>query len=322
MNYSFVVPIYNDGYLVNIFCAEFLKIFSSYLSKQDIEKEVELIFVNDGSCDNSLEMLKDAAAHHSFVRVIDLSRNFGQHVAILCGYKHASGKIVGRLNVDMQDPPREIPTVLNALKNSDADIVVGLQKERQSKASDQITSHLFFLVFNWLIGASIPRNTATLRVMQRRYVEAITQAQDKAPFLQGLENWVGFKVKYVQTDHQERSDAKSSYTFVKRLSLALNAAISFSDRPLKIVVSLGFIIGVLGFLSVLAIIVMKLFVPDIRPGFASTLAIILFLAGIQISVTGLCGIYIGKVLLHVQNRPLFIVKELVNFANQPSESTT
>lgn len=314
MNYSFVVPIYNDGYLAEPFCAEFQRVFKEYLGKDDIPGEVELIFVNDGSRNDSLDLLKQVASKYSFVKVIDLSRNFGQHVAILCGYQHASGEVVGRLNADMQDPPGEIPTVLNALKSSDADIVVGLQKKRRSKKSDLFTSRLFFLAFNWLVGSSIPQNTATLRVMRRRYVDAITQAGDKAPFLQGLENWVGFKTLYVPTEHQQRADNKSSYTFIKRFAMALNAAISFSDRPLKIVVSFGFCVAVAGFCAVAYLVLIKLISPDIRPGFTSTLAVLLLLSGVQISVVGLCGLYIGKVLLHVQNRPLFVVRDLINFS--------
>lgn len=313
MNYSFVVPIYNDGYLAEAFCAEFQRVFREYLHKEDIAGEVELIFVNDGSTNDTLELLKQAASKYPFVKVIDLSRNFGQHIAMICGYRHASGKIVGRLNVDMQDPPKEIPTVLNALVSSDADIVVGLQKERRSKRSDLLTSRLFFLFFNWLVGAEIPQNTATLRAMRRRYVDALTQAGDKAPFLQGLENWVGFKTLYVATEHQERVDKKSSYTLLKRLALAFNAAVSFSDRPLKIVVSLGFFVAVVGFSAMAYLVAAKFISPDIRPGFTSTLAVLLFLSGVQISVVGLCGIYIGKVLLHVQNRPLFVVRERINF---------
>jgi len=313
MNYSFVVPIYNDGYLAEAFCAEFQRVFREYLHKEDITGEVELIFVNDGSTNDSLELLKEAASKYPFVKVIDLSRNFGQHIAMICGYRHASGKIVGRLNVDMQDPPKEIPTVLNALVSSDTDIVVGLQKERRSKKSDLLTSRLFFLFFNWLVGAEIPQNTATLRAMRRRYVDALTQAGDKAPFLQGLENWVGFKTLYVATEHQERVDKKSSYTLLKRLALAFNAAVSFSDRPLKIVVSLGFFVAVVGFSAMAYLVAAKFISPDIRPGFTSTLAVLLFLSGVQISVVGLCGIYIGKVLLHVQNRPLFVVRERINF---------
>lgn len=314
IQYSFVVPIYNDGYLVSAFCTEFEKVFKKYLNTSMIENDVELVFVNDGSEDNSLELLKKCSNSHTFVKVINLSRNFGQHIAILCGYKNSSGEIVGRLNVDMQDPPREIPKLLERLKlDSDADMVVGLQKRRKNRFLDIVTSKMFFFVFNWLVGSNIPSNTSTLRVMKRNYVDSLLETNDKTPFLQGIEHWVGFNVQYVKTQHQERCDSKSSYNFTRRIKLALNAAISFSDRPLKISVFIGFLSCILGFFSFVYLFASKLIWPEIQHGYTSTLCIILFFSGIQISVTGLCGIYIGKILLHVQNRPLYYIKNKINF---------
>ena len=309
LRYSFVVPIYNDGYLADSFCTAFESVFQKLLGKSVIGNDVELIFVNDGSTNCSLDDLRMVADEYSFVKVIDLSRNFGQHVAIICGYHEATGQFVGRLNVDMQDPPSEIPKLLSVIEKEDFDIVVGLQRERHSKWIDIITSRLFFFVFNRLIGSSIPYNTATLRVMNRRYIEALKQLNDKTPFLQGLESWLGFKVHYVPTEHQERVDKRSAYTFVKRLKLAINAAISFSDRPLKGTVYLGFAVAVVGFLGIALIGARRILDPDILPGYTSTLAVILFCSGSQISVMGLVGLYIGKILLHVQDRPLYFVRE-------------
>jgi len=307
--YSFVVPIYNDGYLVSAFCEEFEKVFQQYLNTPSIQNEVELIFINDGSTDNSLELLKESVDSYTFVKVINLSRNFGQHIAILCGYKNSSGDIVGRLNVDMQDPPYEIPKLLEYLNSdSDTDMVIGLQEIRKNSFSDIITSKIFFYVFNWLVGSNFPSNTSTLRVMKRFYVDSLLEAKDKTPFLQGLEHWVGFNVKYIKTEHRQRCDSKSSYNFSKRIRLALNAAISFSDRPLKITVLAGFLSCLISFISFVYLLMSKLLWPDIQPGYTSTLCILLFFFGIQISVTGLCGIYIGKILLHTQNRPLYIIK--------------
>ena len=317
MKYSFVVPIYNDGYLAEAFCAEFQLVFRDYLGKQEIADEVELIFVNDGSTNDSLERLKQAASKHSFVKVIDLSRNFGQHIAMICGYHHASGRFVGRLNVDMQDPPREIPRLLETIKQGDADIVIGVQRDRQSKWLDRVTSRFFVWFFNFLIGGKVPHSTATLRVMTRQYVDNYKHINDKAPFLQGLETWFGYRVKYVSTDHQQRSDKNSSYTFMKRLKLALNASIAFSDRPLKYVVYLGLVIGLTGFAGLTLIVLRQLFVADLLAGYSSTIAIVLFCSGVQILVIGLSGLYIGKILSQVQGRPLYLVRERVNFDGSP-----
>jgi glycosyltransferase involved in cell wall biosynthesis len=318
MNFSFVVPIYNDGYLVDAFCAEFLEVFRSYLGKLDIAGEVELILVNDGSRNDSLDLLKQAAARYGFVKVIDLSRNFGQHVAMICGYHHAIGKYVGRLNVDMQDPPSEIPQLLEIIKRGDCDIVIGVQRDRQSSLLDRVTSWFFVWFFNFLIGGKVPHSTASLRVMTRQYADNYKRINDKAPFLQGLETWFGYRVKYVPTDHQQRPDKNSSYTFMKRLKLALNASIAFSDRPLKYVVYLGMIIGLVGFAGLLLIVLRQLFVADLLQGYSSTVAIVLFCSGVQILVIGLSGLYIGKILSQVQGRPLYLVREKINFDGSPS----
>jgi len=317
MKYSFVVSIYNDGYLAEAFCAEFQRVLRDYLGKQEIAEETELIFVNDGSCNDSLNLLKRAAARYGFVKVIDLSRNFGQHVAMICGYHHAIGQYVGRLNVDMQDPPGEIPQLLDIIKRGDCDIVIGVQRDRQSKWLDRVTSRFFVWFFNLLIGGKVPHSTAALRVMTRQYADNYKRINDKAPFLQGLETWFGYRVKYVPTDHQKRSDKNSSYTFVRRLKLALNASIAFSDRPLKYVVYLGLIIGLIGFAGLLLILLRQVFYADLLAGYSSTLAILLFCSGVQILVIGLSGLYIGKILSQVQGRPLYLVREKVNFVGSP-----
>jgi len=312
--YSFIVPIYNDGYLVSAFCKEFEKVFKVYLKSSFIEKEVELIFINDGSTDNSFDLLQESAKFHKFIKVINLSRNFSQHIAILCGYKHASGSIIGRLNVDMQDPPDQIPVFLDKInQDSDIDMVIGLLDKRTNKISDLITSKIFFLFFNFLQGSTIPSNTSPLRVMRKNYVESIISTNDKTPFLQGLESWAGFNVSYVKTRQNKRCDNHSSYTFLLRLKLAFNAAICYSDKPLKIVTFIGLFISSLSLFGILFLISLKLARPDIQQGYISTLIIICFFAGFQIFATGLCGIYIGKILVHVQNRPLYLIKDKINF---------
>ena len=313
IKYSFVVPIYNDGYLISAFCTEFEKVFKKYLNTSLIENDVELIFVNDGSSDNSLDLLKECAKNLNFIKVINLSRNFGQHIAILCGYKHASGSFIGRLNVDMQDPPDQIPKLIRELVDSSYDMIVGIQPYRKSSFIDIITARLFFWFFNFLIGSKIPQNTSSLRVMRRHYVDALLLNGDKNPFLQGLEHSIGFHVGYSSVKHRKRVDHRTSYSLAKRFRLAFNAAVSFSDRPLKCIIYIGFFAALVGFFGILYLISTKFLFPNILPGFTSTLASIFFFAGLQISVTGLCGIYIGKILFHVQDRPLFIVKEFINF---------
>lgn len=313
MKYSFIIPIFNDGYLADAFCFEFQRVFREYLKKQSINEDLELIFVNDGSTDNSLELLHKVAKKYSFVKTIDLSRNFGQHIAIICGYHHASGELVGRINVDMQDPPVEVPSLIEVINTGDCDIVIGIQRARQSKLLDVVTSRFFVWFFNILIGGNVPHSTATLRIMTKQYADNYKLINDKMPFLQGLETWFGYRVKYVPTDHLQRLDKKTSYTFIKRLKLALNASIAFSDRPLKYVIYIGLIIATMGFVGIGAIVLRQLFFADLLVGYSSTIAVILLCSGGHILVIGLCGLYVGKILAQVQGRPLYLIREKVNF---------
>jgi glycosyltransferase involved in cell wall biosynthesis len=313
LKYSFVVPIYNDAYLAADFCQEYQKTFEQYLGVSPIHQQVELIFVNDGSSDNSISVLKKLPAVYSFVKVIDLSRNFGQHIAIACGFREAKGQFVGRMNVDMQDPPGEIPKLLNVIQNEDVDLVVGKYDLRYSSAFNRYTARIFFLFFNWLTGQNTPQNSAPLRIMNRTFLDAYNQLNEKSRFPQGLENWLGFKHKYIRTAHQPRIDNRSSYNFKKRLKLAFEGAISFSDRPLRIMVYTGFIITAIGFGFVILVIIQKFIYNSIIPGYTSIISIVTFLAGLQILVIGITGLYIGKILLEVQNRPVYLIREKINF---------
>ncbi len=311
--YSLVVPIYNDGGLAEDFCVEFEKVFQQYLGKTEIATAVELIFVNDGSKNQSMQYLQAMAQQYAFVKVMELSRNFGQHIALSAGYEYASGQFVGMLNVDMQEHPNQIPILLEYIKNNDYDIVFGLREHRFSSAGDRATSYLFNLMLNRLTGNYTPINVSTLRIMNRRFVDAYNSLSEKSRYLPGLESWLGFKHGYVPVSHQERKKGKSSYNFKKRLLMAIDAIISFSDIPLKIVSVVGIFIAILGFFALFFVLISKLFFIDYQHGFASIISTLVFIGGLQILVIGLSGLYLGRILKEVQNRPLFVVRQLYNF---------
>jgi dolichol-phosphate mannosyltransferase len=312
IKYSFVVPIYNDAYLAEEFCQEYSKVFQQYLGVANVAQQVELIFVNDGSRDDSAETLAQLPAHFPFVRVINLSRNFGQHIALSCGYRHARGSCVGMLNVDMQEHPDQIPLLLRHLESEDNDIVFGVRRRRVGSTADNLTSRMFAVVLNKLTGYDVPLNTATLRVMNRRFVDAYNSLCESSRYLPGLESWLGFKRGYVEVTHQERRRGKSSYDFTRRLRMAAEAIISFSDLPLKITVVFGFAVVAVSFLLALALTIQKLFFVDVQLGYTSTVCVIVFLGGVQLSVIGLASLYIGRILREVQHRPLYVIRNTVN----------
>lgn len=315
--YSFIVPIFNDAYLAEEFCREYLRVFQAHLQLTDIAPQVELILVNDGSRDDSELVLAKLPERFPFVRVINFSRNFGQHIALSCGYRHARGQFVGMLNVDMQEHPDQIPLLLGEIGDSGPDIVFGLRRKRAGSSADSFTSRIFGFVLNKLTGYTVPLNVATLRVMNRRFVDAYNSLSESSRYLPGLESWLGFQRGYVEIAHQERKRGKSSYNFTRRLLMAADAIVSFSDLPLKISVLFGFAVVGTSFLLATALIVQKLFFRDILLGYTSTVCLIVFLGGAQLSVTGLASIYIGRVLREVQRRPLYVVRSTVNLEAPP-----
>ena len=312
INYSFIVPIYNDADLAEEFCQEYLKVFQLLLGVADIAANAELIFVNDGSRDDAAETLGRLPGNFPFVRVINLSRNFGQHIALSCGYRHACGQYVGMLNVDMQEHPDQIPALLRHIEGTDCDIVFGLRTRRAGSVSDTLTSRMFGVVLNKLTGYEVPINTATLRVMNRRFVDAYNSLSENSRYLPGLESWLGFKRGYVDVRHQARTRGKSSYNFTRRLLMAADAIISFSDLPLKMSVVFGFAVVFVSFLLALILAVQKLVFVNVQLGYTSTVCVIVFLGGVQLSVIGLASLYIGRILREVQHRPLYIVRDTVN----------
>jgi glycosyltransferase involved in cell wall biosynthesis len=313
-DYSFVVPIYNDGYLAGPFCKEFQRVFSGYLGSEDISGLVELIFVNDGSSEESSSELKVVASRFPFVRVINLSRNFGQHVAISCGYQYARGNVVGMMNADMQESPEEIPKLLHALQSEDADIVFGLRRSRAGAKMNSFTSRLFGVLLNKLTGYEVPLNVSTLRVMRRRFVDAYNSLGESCRYLPGLESWLGFKRGYVEIEHHARTLGKSSYDFGRRLKMASEAIISFSDLPLRITVAAGFVVVLLGFALTLALVLQRFFFAEVLLGYTSTIAIVVFLGGVQLMVIGLASLYIGRILREVQRRPVYLIKSTINLS--------
>jgi glycosyltransferase involved in cell wall biosynthesis len=312
MQYSFVVPIYNDGELAGDFCATFEATMRDYTGAE-LAGNVELIFVNDGSRNNSLSLLAALPSRFPFVKVIDLSRNFGQHIALSCGYENSTGDFVGMLNVDMEDSPTQIPLLLRYIQENKCDIVYGLRRERKGPWLDRLTSKAFQVLLNKLTGNNFPLNTSTLRVMNRKFVDAYNSLNEKNRYIPGLEMWLGFKSGFVQTEHQPRLKGRSSYNLTKRIVMAFGAIISFSDLPLRWSVALGFMVAGIGMLLSLVLIIKKVFFVNMQAGYTSTVSLIVLFSGIQMVILGMIGLYVGRILKEVQSRPLYIINTKYNF---------
>lgn len=315
--YSFVVPIYYDGYLARPFCEAIEREMTVVPGKEGVLGDFEIIFVNDGSRDNSQQLLVEAAREFPFVKVIELSRNFGQHVAVSCGYRFAKGDYVAMINVDMQDSPDQFGILMKCMKEGNFDIVVGLRQQRQDAWHKELTSRAFNALLNALTGAKIPGNAASLRVMNRAFVDAYNTLSEKTPYLPGLENWLGFRHGYAPVRHQPRARGKSSYTFRKRLHMATESIISFSDLPLRLAAAVGFFVSFLGVLLVGRLFLMRWLYTEVLPGYTSTMAVIVLLGGANLAFLGLLGLYVGRILREVQGRPRYIIKSFENLPGRP-----
>ncbi len=313
MEISVIVPIYNDGYLAEDFCLSLENTFSSFLNHEDNSEFLELIFVNDGSLNNSWEELLHVARKFSFVKLINLSRNFGQHIALSCGYKNAKGNYVAMINVDMQEPTSELLELYMHIKNSDLGVVYGLVDFRRTSFVNRITSKAFNSLMGFLTREKVPSNIATVRIMSRKFIDAYNELTEKTRYLPGLENWLGFKKDFIKVEHGARKRGKSSYNTRKRLEMAMETIISFSDFPLRMIVLFGSLVAFVGIGLSFYIVITKLFFIDYQAGYATTVALITSIGGVQMVVIGIASMYIGRILKEVQNRPLYVISNKVNF---------
>lgn len=313
---SLVIPIYNDGHLAQDFVNTTQDVLKGYLNTEKLDDLIEIIFVDDGSSNGCSKLLYELAAKYYFVKVIELSRNFGQHIALSCGYKYSQGDLVGVFDVDMQDPPSELPKLINHLRESGCDVIQGIRRERKDDAFKRLSSKGFGWVFSRLTGFKMPTNLSTLRIMNRAYIDAFNRYTETVRFIPGMEYWLGFKRTFVQVEHLERKTGASSYNFYKRLSLAINGMISFSDLPLKVNIAIGLLLSVMGIALSAIYIALKISRQDILPGFTSIICVLLFSQGMVLSMLGITGLYIGRILKEVQNRPLYVVRNTSNIQNQ------
>lgn len=271
--------------------------------------DYEIIFVNDGSPDNSGELLLQARHSNPRIKIITLSRNFGHHKAMLAGLSFASGDLTLLIDCDLEVRPGVLKRFFDTQRATDVDVVYGVQEERKGAGVERIGGAIFWKLFNLLSDTAVPENVVTERLMTRRYVKALISLGDRNVFLGGMMYWAGFQQIPITVQKSVREGA-STYSFRKRFSLLLDAVISFSTVPLKLVLFTGLGITLLAFLGGLMLLIRKILHPEaLLAGFTSIVLITIGMAGIVITVLGVIGLYIARIYTQTQGRPLFIVRE-------------
>lgn len=277
-----------------------------------ITGDYEIILVNDCSPDNSLEKIKEICAVNTKVKGVNLSRNFGQHYAITAGLSKSSGEWVVVMDCDLQDRPEEIPNLF-AKAQAGYDSVFAQRVERRDTFAKKLSSSLFYWVFSFLTGSKQDKSVANFGIYNRKVVRAILSMGDSIRYFPIMAQWVGFRKYFLPVEHAERECGKSSYSFFKLLKLAGDNMIGFSDKPLRLMLKIGFYIVIISLIIALWYFVKWLLGYIEVDGFTTMVISIWMAVGIITMMLGVSGIYIGKIFDRVKGRPTFIIDELYNF---------
>ncbi len=302
MKLSIVTTLYNS--------APYLAEFHSRCSaaSAQITDDFEIILVNDGSPDNSLEVAIELHRNDARVRVVDLSRNFGHHKAIMTGLAQVRGDLVFLLDSDLEEEPELLLTFDKEMKTTGADVVFGVQQKRKGDFFERVSGALYFKVFNLMSVVPIPPNHVTARLMTRKYVAALMGHQEREFVMSGLWALTGFKqVPVAVTKHHT---SPSAYNLRRKFSHLVNAITSFSNKPLVFIFYLGSFIMIIASLAALDMIIRRLFFGTVLEGWASLIVSIWLLGGITIFCLGVIGIYLAKIFMETKQRPYTIIKDV------------
>jgi dolichol-phosphate mannosyltransferase len=297
---SVVVPLFNESSLIR----ELVKRVKN--NAQTITNEFEIILVDDGSQDKTWEAIENEAKSDSRLKAIKLSRNFGHHYALTAGLHNASGEWVVVMDGDLQDRPEVIPQLYKkALEGFD--VVFVSRQNRPESLLYRSLQKLFYRLLRVLSGIAFDSRQANFSIISRKVVEAFKRFPENARFYGSTIKWLGFNRSYILADHGTRYSGKPSYTFKKRVNLALDVIISFSDRPLKASIFLGLFLSVLSLIFMSFIIFRALYFGFDVVGWASIIAVLLFSTGVVLIVIGISSIYIAEIFKQVKHRPLYII---------------
>lgn len=272
---------------------------------------LELLLVNDGSPDRSWERITELASLYPQVRGLRLSRNFGQHYAIAAGIEHARGELVAVMDCDLQDLPEELPRLVAAALEGN-DVVFAQRTERQDSVLKRWGSYAFFRLLSYLTDVRQDHSTANFGVFTRKVIDTVNLMPESDRCFPLMVKWTGFRTAHIEVRHAERTAGKSGYSLRKLLRLALNIVLSYSDKPLRLVVKLGLAFSALALLIVL-LSIYRYSVGDVAvAGFTSVVASIWLLGGIMIFCIGVTGLYLGRLFNDAKGRPYYIVSEQLN----------
>ena len=302
---SIVIPCFNEQEMVSIFYAEMKK---NMAATQIVD--FELIFVNDGSSDNTLESMRTLARMDNRVRYLSFSRNFGKEAAMYAGLQSATGDFVAVMDVDLQDPPELLPSMYKTLKKEAFDCVGTKRVNRNGEPRIRsFFAKMFYKLINRISDNYIVDGARDYRLMTRRMVDAVLEMTEYNRFSKGIFTWVGFETKYIEYSNVERPAGKTSWSFWGLFKYSIDGIVAFSEAPLAIASVVGFITFLIALVMAVFFAIRTLIFGNPTSGWTSLVVIILALGGIQLLSLGILGKYISKTYLETKRRPLYILKE-------------
>lgn len=302
---SIVVPCYNEEETISLFYKEINK-----LTTKMIDAIFEILFVDDGSDDNTLKIIKQLYLKDKRIKYLSFSRNFGKEAAMYAGLSNASGDFVTLMDADLQDPPEMLIEMYNILKNEDYDQVGTRRFNRRGEPIIRsFFARKFYKIINKLSKVEMVDGARDFRLMKRCVVDAILSLKEYNRYSKGLFSFVGFKTKWLEYENKRRVAGKSKWNFFSLFRYAIEGIVAFSTAPLSIATFMGLIICFLSFIAIVLIIIKTVVFGDPVGGWPSMVCTILFISGIQLFCMGIIGMYISKTYLEVKNRPVYIIKE-------------
>ena len=301
---TILIPAYNEEEVLPMLF-ERLDAFANENNRYNFE----FLFINDGSRDRTLEIIKSQAKNDRRISYVNFSRNFGKETAMLAGFDYAKGDAVVNIDADLQDPPELIPEMIKYWEEGYDDIYA----RRRSRAGEswlkKITSKTYYKVLQNSTRIPIQIDTGDFRLMSRRFVDALQKFRESERYTKGMYSWVGFKKKEILYDRDPRAAGTTKWNYAKLINLAIDGITSFTTAPLRISTYIGAFVSVIAFVYIAYLLIRPLFGVPTVPGYSSTLAIILFLGGIQLLSLGIIGEYVGRIFNETKARPLYFVEE-------------
>ena len=300
---SIIIPIYNEAGNIQVLFERLRNVV------RDMNMNVEYVFVNDGSRDNSIDLIKGLAKTNSEVHYLDFSRNFGHQVAVAAGLDYCTGKSAVIIDADLQDPPELIANLVRKWKEG-YEVVYAKRRSREGESFlKKFTAKLFYRTLKRITSINIPVDTGDFRIIDRKVIDVLKKMPEQQKFLRGQISWIGFRQTYIEYDRDERHSGASGYTYKKMLRFALDGITSFSNLPLRFATITGFVVSGIAFLLILYALYERLVTKNYVPGWASLMLAVLFIGGVQLISIGIIGEYISRMSSNIRNRPLYILRE-------------